>query len=207
MTATTPPVRVRITRHPADAPADVTVGRTYQADVDPGGVAVVTAGGAGAGARLQPGEYEFARWWLRNSRDPGFQGDGWRWSLSLWLPGIRLPRWWRLRRPTIVEEHAASQAHRELGHWPPWTLDLLPLTGEQVAAVWAEWLAVQREQAALACSAGAHVWTDPRAAAQPVRQRAPGDQDECANCPTVRVVVDPDDGRGRHYVFAQQPQP
>jgi hypothetical protein len=193
MTAT-PPVRIRVTRHPGDPAAEVTVGRSYQATIDQDGRAVVIAGDAAAGARFEPDEYEFTRWWFRNSRDPGYQGDGWRWTLSLWLPGVPLPRWVRLRRPTIAEAHEALQARRDTGHWPPWMLDLLPLTGEQRAAVW-------REQAAFACSMGAHVWRDPEAPARPLSEREVSEQDNCRRCRVARVVVDPADGRGRHYVF------
>jgi hypothetical protein len=198
-----PPVRVRVTRHPADPLAEVTVGRTYQATIDEDGRAVVVPGGAGAGAWLEPGEYKLTRWWFRNSHDPGYQGDGWRWSLSLWLPGVSLPRWARRHRPTTGEDQVAMQARQEFGSGPPWTLKLLPLTGEQRAAVWAEWLAVQREQAAFACSMGAHVWSDPEAAARPLSGRQVGDQDDCRHCPVVRVVIDPDD-RGPHYVFTRR---
>jgi hypothetical protein len=139
---TSPPVRVRVTRKPADPLAEVAVGRTYLVLVDEDGRAVVA--GAAVASRLEPDEYEFTRWRVRHSDDPGYQGDGWRWSLSLRLPGIRLPHRNRLRPSSAAETLVVMQIQRELGVDAPFTLDMVPLTSDQRAAVLTEWLATQR---------------------------------------------------------------
>jgi hypothetical protein len=92
-----------------------------------------------------------ARRLLRNARDPLFQGDGWRWSLSLWLPGIPLPRWKLnfegLRVPRVPRRDGQFLPGSLVVPGPMWHLDLLPLTTDQRRAVYWEWYATQQELA------------------------------------------------------------
>lgn len=75
------------------------------------------------------------RW--RNSREPAFQGDGWRWTLSFWIPGIPLPRWGLCYDGRMVRRSPGSRN-------PAWHLDLLPLTRTQRKSVYQEWRATQQ---------------------------------------------------------------
>ena len=73
----------------------------------------------------------------RNSQDPDFQGDGWRWTLCLLLPNILL---WT--RPAWNERWAATPVRG------PFTLDMLPLTVTQRRACLIEWWTTQQRYAA-----------------------------------------------------------
>lgn len=72
-----------------------------------------------------------------NAQDPEFQGDGWRWTLSLWLPGVPLP-WWGLS----FDGHRVRRTPESRN--PLFHLDLLPLTRAQRQAVYQEWRATQQ---------------------------------------------------------------
>ena len=65
-----------------------------------------------------------------NAWDPEFQGDGWRWTLSLLLPGI------------LVGRVRQGRPHVPVG--APVTLDMAVLTVEQRQSCYAEWLETQR---------------------------------------------------------------
>jgi hypothetical protein len=80
---------------------------------------------------------------FRNARDPEYQGDGWRWSLSLWLPGIPLS-WWRLNFEGMRIRNR-PRTGRFVVPSPLFHLDLVPLTEAQRKAVYREWYAVQQE--------------------------------------------------------------
>jgi hypothetical protein len=71
---------------------------------------------------------------LRNSHDPEFQGDGWRWSLSLLLPNVLL---WR--SPRRNDQWADCPVPG------PFTLDMLPLTRQQRRTCFMEWWLTQQE--------------------------------------------------------------
>jgi hypothetical protein len=78
------------------------------------------------------------RRWVRNSSDPLFQGDGWRWTLSLLLPNVLL---W-----------SDPMRNDRWGHTPvraPFTLDMVVLTTEQKRACFAEFYETRRLEARL----------------------------------------------------------
>jgi hypothetical protein len=97
---------------------------------------------------------------FRNSRDPQFQGDGWRWTLSFWLPEREIdPSSW----PLVAKLFDGGRFDRDLDGIPvigPWLQRVLefwsvgpericnlPLTADQRAACWAEWEAFTQDQA------------------------------------------------------------
>ena len=71
---------------------------------------------------------------VRNSRDPQFQGDGWRWTLSLAIPQVRIPGLWLNNFGFGYRPGPRSR------RTCPYTIDLLVLTEEQRRWVYAETL-------------------------------------------------------------------
>jgi hypothetical protein len=95
---------------------------------------------------------------LCNARDPEFQGDGWRWTLSFWLPEREIdPANWPILRRLFDGSHfdrAAGRVpflNRLLDFWSigPERICNLPLTSAQREACWREWEATQQHYAQL----------------------------------------------------------
>jgi hypothetical protein len=82
---------------------------------------------------------------LRHADDPSFQGDGWRWTLSLLLPNVLLPLRLVGRDGQTPMGTIARIMREEHGAPPPFTFDMLPLTSAQRIVCWAEWDATQRQ--------------------------------------------------------------
>lgn len=80
----------------------------------------------------------------RNADDPTFQGDGWRWTLSLLLPHLPLPIRLVGRDGRTPMGTVARIMQADHGIAPPFGLDMLPLTTDQRLACWAEWDSAMR---------------------------------------------------------------